>query len=177
MPAPDGGTYLSVPAHATEFSLEKGTMVFPAQTTLGHGIFLYHAGTMTPLIRAGQAINDGTFQLGLLGAHALSGNQVALAALTTPSSRNGIHVADISTLVADDPAVLPATTVHGPGKRVSITVGSRAGHAYYLLRSTDLATWEVLDQKLGNDAPLIFTRDERSANSRRAYFRVEEVKL
>jgi hypothetical protein len=177
MAAPDGGTYLSVPPRATEFSLENGSLVFPAQTTLGHGIFLYHAGTVTPLIRAGDPINGGTFQLGLTGAHALSGHQVALVALTTPSSCNGVHVADISTLLADDPAVLPATTIFGPGEQIRISVEGRVGHAYYLLRSTDLGAWDIIDQKAGNDSPLEFTRDERSAGTPRAYFRVEEVKL
>jgi hypothetical protein len=176
MPAPGGGTYTGIPAHFTELSLQDGTLVFPAYTTAGVGIYMYRNGTVTPVILSGQNLDGASlFNLGL-GTSALSGHEVAFSAYMTDSRKHGIYVADVSPLLTDVPGTLALTTQHGPGKQMKLTVPGREGFIYYLHRSTDLGQSTIVEQQMGTGAPLVFTRDERSSADKRAFFRIEEVK-
>jgi hypothetical protein len=176
MPAPGGGVFTGVPANHAELSLQDGTLIFPAYTSTGVGIFMYRGGTLTPVVLSGQALDGATlFNLGL-GTSAFSAKQVAFSAYMTESSKHGIYVADISPLLAETPETLPLDARHGPGKQVKLTVQGREGYVYYLHRSTGPGSSTIVDQKMGTGAPLVFTRDERAAGDKRAFFRIEEVK-
>jgi hypothetical protein len=176
MPAPGGGTYTEMPAHARDYSLVNGTLVFSAYTTAGQGIFLYRDGTVTPVVLTGQTFEGTRFFAFGLGSHALSGHELAFSAHMTDSSKHGIYVADISPLLEETPGTLPLDARHGPGKQVKLTVQGREGYVYYLHRSTGPDASTIVDQKMGTGAPLVFTRDERAAGDKRAFFRIEEVK-
>jgi len=176
MPAPGGGTYTGVPEHANTISLDDGALVFHASTTQGQGLFLYHAGTVTPLLMAGQMLDGRALGGSTSSSQSLGGKKLAIYAYAADGTKQGIYTADLSALMPGNVGTLPVTTARWPGNQVAVTVPGQDGYIYYLHRSTDLGSWTIVDQKMGTAGPVVFTEDAGAAAEGQAFFRVEEVK-